>query len=65
MTTRKIVMVDMPDKPEVEKFVLIERPGITYVNTACKCRNGVVQIIAPESAQIGEPINMSIPKAKP
>jgi hypothetical protein len=42
---RKIIRVDVPDKPDVAKFVLLDRPGITYVNTACQCHKGVVRII--------------------
>lgn len=42
---RKTVTVDIPDEPDVEKFVLLDRPEITYVNTACHSRKGVVRII--------------------
>ena len=49
---RQNVKVSVPDKPDVAKFVLLDKPGITYVNTACNIHKGVVRII-PTSPQGG------------
>ena len=43
--TRKIVKIEMPNKPDVELLIAIDRPGITYVNTACKRKKGIIKII--------------------
>lgn len=61
---RRVVTVNMPERPDVAKFVLIERPGITYVNSACKVANGIVQIIAPAPVQ-PQAAAPPLPSAKP
>ncbi len=52
---RKTVYVSVPGNPDVEKFVMLDRPGITYVNTACKTCNSVVRIIPPPQQQKSKP----------
>ena len=41
---RKKVYVEVPERPDVEAFVFIDRPGIIYMNRSCK-KEGVVKII--------------------
>lgn len=41
---RKKVYVEVPERPDVEAFVFIDRPGIIYMNRSCE-KEGVVKII--------------------
>lgn len=41
---RKKVYVDVPEQPDVEMFVFIDRPKTIYINNNCK-RKGVTKIV--------------------
>lgn len=41
---RKII-VSVPTLPTVAKIVLLDRPGILYINTACTAQNGIILIV--------------------
>ena len=55
---RKKVYVEVPERPDVEAFVFIDRPGIIYMNRSCK-KEGVGKIIperplTPDNDQQGK-----------
>ena len=42
------VYIEVPELPTVSKYVLLDRPGIIYINLSCKSK-GIILIIASES----------------
>jgi hypothetical protein len=53
LKTRKKIYINLPDKPDISALVLLDQPGITYVNTACNVKKGIVRIIAVETKEAG------------
>lgn len=45
---RKKEYVELPELPTVEKIVLLDRPGIIYINLSCKSA-GEIQIVPAET----------------
>lgn len=42
---RKWIAVFIPDRPNVEMFILHNRPWVGYINLACMEKKGLIQVL--------------------